>query len=407
MLPDQVRQLLSAYVDGEVSNRQRKAVFRLLRRSAEARALLRRLQEDAERVRRLPPRRLPDDFPARVLLALPPRPSSNGPARPVLARGTVPLWGGLVAAAAVLLAVALGSFLFFHRAPDGTTSGEPVARVAPGDGLGSPDSGRKPADPPDPDDPPRPPEGPGDEGKPEPIPVPPVERPGGSGDPAKPGNSVPTAPSDPPVPRDDMEMFKPAVPQIDLFPLLTVREIEADKVAKLFEKDPAYRLELPCRDTRKGFRRLEAALKDTGFALLIDKAAQNRLADPRVQTNYVVFLEDVTPQELGRVLARLGAEDKKAAEAKPKPDPQFSKLVVNRLSDADRKEMFDLFGADTKPAANGSAPRPKPERTALAVTYNPVRPPAGSAEVKRYFETRKPVRPGAVQVLLVLRETPG
>jgi hypothetical protein len=44
-----------------------------------------------------------------------------------------------------------------------------------------------------------------------------------------------------------------------------------------------------------------------------------------------------------------------------------------------------------------------PERFALALAYNPVRPRSGSPEVKRFLDSRKPVRPGAVQVLLVLR----
>jgi hypothetical protein len=42
----------------------------------------------------------------------------------------------------------------------------------------------------------------------------------------------------------------------------------------------------------------------------------------------------------------------------------------------------------------------------MAVTYNPERPKPNSPEVKRYFDNRKPARPGALQVLLVLREAP-
>ena len=59
MLPDRDRQLLSAFVDGELSSRQRRHVERLLRRSGEARTLLRRLQEDARELRHLPRPRPP------------------------------------------------------------------------------------------------------------------------------------------------------------------------------------------------------------------------------------------------------------------------------------------------------------------------------------------------------------
>jgi hypothetical protein len=207
-----------------------------------------------------------------------------------------------------------------------------------------------------------------------------------------------------------MEMFtRPGVAPVDLPPLLDVRAIDAAVLAKVLAAHPAYRIELPCRETVKGFRRVEAALKEHGTTLVIEKEAQNRLSKPRLKTNYAIFLEDLTGEEVARVLARVGSDDRKAAQAKPKPDGQFSKMVVNRLSDADRKELSDLLRADTRPPRPETARPPArgPERQGLAVTYNPVRPAAGSAEVKRFFDGRKPLRPGAVQVVLVLRETPG
>ena len=54
MLSDQVIQLLTAFVDGELSQRQRKAVMRLLHRSSEARELLRQMQENAHKFKQLP-----------------------------------------------------------------------------------------------------------------------------------------------------------------------------------------------------------------------------------------------------------------------------------------------------------------------------------------------------------------
>ena len=54
MLLDRYRQLLTAYVDGELSSRQRRHVVRLLHRSAEARRLLRQLEADAKSLRDLP-----------------------------------------------------------------------------------------------------------------------------------------------------------------------------------------------------------------------------------------------------------------------------------------------------------------------------------------------------------------
>ncbi len=43
----------------------------------------------------------------------------------------------------------------------------------------------------------------------------------------------------------------------------------------------------------------------------------------------------------------------------------------------------------------------------LVLPYNPVRPKKDSAEVKRFLEERRPLRAGAIQVLLVLRGPTG
>jgi hypothetical protein len=66
-------------------------------------------------------------------------------------------------------------------------------------------------------------------------------------------------------------------------------------------------------------------------------------------------------------------------------------------------------------AGQGGTPRPEPskpavkppEHLALVLAYNPVRPRPGSVEIKRFLDNRKPPRSGAIQVLLVLRDTKG
>src|SRR5262245_57267113 len=109
MLPEQDRELLTAYVDGELSTRQRKTVLRLLRRSTEARELLRQLQQDARELRELPRPRLNPDFSQRVLHNIGQR-GLRPPRRPD--RAAVPFWTLVAAAASVLCAVGLGTFAF-------------------------------------------------------------------------------------------------------------------------------------------------------------------------------------------------------------------------------------------------------------------------------------------------------
>src|SRR5262249_27342526 len=159
-----------------------------------------------------------------------------------------------------------------------------------------------------------------------------------------------------------------------------------------------------------------AVLKAHNVGLTIDPEAQARLKQPRLHTNLVLYAEDLTADDLVKLLQQLGAEDRKA-EAKKRGDGQFDALVLTRMGKEDRKELSELLGVDPKQvtqtlSGQGSTPRPDPNKPAakapdvqaLVLPYNPVRPRPGSAEVKRFLEARKQPRTGAVQLLLVLRE---
>lgn len=107
MLSDAQLQLLTAFVDGELSRRQRKAVLRLLHRSSEARSLLGELQENAHFLKQLPQHRLPEDFPNSVLQAI--ERSGLRPAGLFVRSAAKPWRFGWVAAAACLL-IAVGTW---------------------------------------------------------------------------------------------------------------------------------------------------------------------------------------------------------------------------------------------------------------------------------------------------------
>jgi hypothetical protein len=177
--------------------------------------------------------------------------------------------------------------------------------------------------------------------------------------------------------------------------------------------------------------------------LLIDQDAQRRLNNRLARTHYVLYTENVTPVELARALEQL-TPDAKKGEVKRKADGPFEHVVVNAMTAADHKELSQFLGVNPtqlqpgkpkspldvnlrKPLAEKTAdqvvkslkgegtPRPQPgnpvvagpERLAIVLAYNPVRPrPNLSAEVKRFLEGRKELRQGTLQTLLVLR-TPG
>ncbi len=71
MLSEKNQLLLSAYVDGGLSNQERDAANKLLRDSAEARTLVGKLTENVQKVKRLPRKKLDAEFPARIVASLP------------------------------------------------------------------------------------------------------------------------------------------------------------------------------------------------------------------------------------------------------------------------------------------------------------------------------------------------
>jgi anti-sigma factor RsiW len=142
MLSEEHRKLLSAYVDGEVKARQRKTVLRLLRKSAEARSLVRKMQDDSHRLRRLPRQPSAPDLELRLMQAFVNRQESSSPT-PALASppATLPLWLGAVAVAAVLLAFAVISFFYFASGPGPRHPTPPRANKGRATSLARPPAG--------------------------------------------------------------------------------------------------------------------------------------------------------------------------------------------------------------------------------------------------------------------------
>src|SRR5262249_5859282 len=121
MLPDRYCQLLTAYVDGVLSARRRKTLDKLLRRSSRARQLLKDLEDNASRLRSLPPQKLDPGFPAEVhsqIVARGLKPGAFAQAprlRPL--RKPMPAWIGVAVAAAGPLPGSLGALPFFLPPP--------------------------------------------------------------------------------------------------------------------------------------------------------------------------------------------------------------------------------------------------------------------------------------------------
>lgn len=447
MIHDHDHQLLTAYVDGELTSRQRRHVARLLHRSPEARKLLQKLQEDARALRHTPRPQLPVDLSGDVLRTIVERRLTPGHRR--IARGSAPVsWAGPLAswaaAAAVLVVLGAASYLYFTAAL--THSQKPsIVRTAPDESsppvaVDSPNSAAVVVRPTGPRDGEVSPVSPAANSAPQTKPSEVVKPPNDTSN--KTETDPPSAGREDAVLTDRLEMFRYSKVEEILPTILEVKQLEQEparnKLIAELRKDANFRIELPCKNGTKAFERVRAAANVLNVGLVIDKQAQARLKRAEWKTNYVIYLESLTPEEAARFLQLIGAEDRKSSR---KPvELQIARLVLTRMTPNDHKELTTLLGVDpttTEPATKGplgTDPRKPladltaeqvgqalagqgggrrtdshktiakpPEQTALVLAFNPVRPSPGSVEIKQYLDGRKSAKPGTIRVLLVLR----
>lgn len=428
MLTDRLTQLLTSYVDGELNARQRDTVQRLLQEDVEARALLQKLQQDADRIARLPRRDLPSDFSSQVLLEIGQCGLHHSPTKRRASPSGVPSWFGLAAAAAVLLIITSASYVYFavlswrdpaslttqSSTPPSATPSEPGRLPNEAQVVQAPKPERIPA--------------------PRPVDVAQSPTPHNPG--TEPGVSESGLESILTSPTPKMEVF-PQVADTKLALILSLARLEQpqprQELSEELRKDSGYRIELTCLETARAVDRLRAAFQANGIRLVIDQMAQDRMK-LKLRTNFALYVENVTAAEVAKVLEQLATEDKKS-----KPRRQFDKVILQRMTTEDRAEVSRLFGleATMKPrlprdldpqkplstttaeqveqALKGQSTRPTPltpamkpgERLAVVVPYNPVRPRATSAQVKQFLDSRKDRQPNTLQVVLVLRGTNG
>jgi hypothetical protein len=397
MLPDPLRLLISAYASGDLSPRRRSAAVRLLRHSAEARRLLKELKVNRRRLRALPKPELPADFTARVVSALPEQPPIIRPSvliRPMEHRFSRA--SRIVTAAAIVVAVAVGLYLVGSTprqpvVPDRPIATRPPVKPATNDvpamipePVANRNNSDEPADP-----------------IPEPAAV--VKNP-----PDRPINS--TLPQPDPLGTNSRPL--PKVIKIDPpRPLaLPVRDLEsADPRKRLLQelrKADVQHIDLFCKDSTKGFERLQAAIRGRGVKLIVDGFAQETVKR-KIRGQFMIFCDDLTASEWGQVLQSVAAADKKAG------DGLFDRVVVLPFDVADQNELTTVFGADLsqpdprRPGAGAIDARrdesKKEVREAFAALMLPRRTPANSKDVRQFLDGHRDRTISEIAVMLVLR----
>jgi hypothetical protein len=139
---------------------------------------------------------------------------------------------------------------------------------------------------------------------------------------------------------------------------------------------------------------------------------------------YVVYAEDIRPDELTAILQQVGRADKGGPAAGHETDS----LLLNPLSDEDRTHLAKLLGVPADRLQPSSLPpiplldppirapegpqgkggkdvRPAPKEPgghAVVVAFDGA---DNQVAIRNFLNSRPPHRPGAVQVYFVLRET--
>ena len=419
--------LITAGVDGDLTDAEAESLCRLLDESELARRTYNHLRADSLRLQSLSRLQPPADLQARVMARIA---ALGRPAPIVLARRAEPAqapdrrmrrqWVPVAVAASLLVGIAGASFLLFSGDRDNpSTAHNP--NPPPLGKNGAPDpasSARLPSAP-------MPSERTGEEA----VAPPPV---------IAPDTAVAVAPP-PRTPDRDLMGAHPraAFPNFDLvqlrLPFLEpLADFDRDAIRQqLLEElgsEPAFRIDLFARNTLRGVDLLQKAARGSGLAIHADQASMNLLRKGQV-TSVVLYTDSLSAAELAALLARLNTED---ARVSPRV---FDAVHATPIGREDEIEIRRVLGTDPglfkraipapdrrKEAMKGGsvsagtadqiidsikAGKGAPARdSAILMTWAPAQgrtPPAVSSELKAYLSRRGERKADAVPVLIVIR----
>ena len=436
-MSEDVLQLITAAVDGELSARKAKRFNRLLGASTEARALYEKLKADRDRLRSLPAIPVPAALHAQVMAKIRAvsEPSVPDPIRPAQPAALKPRfsaheWLPIAVAASILFAIAGTSFWFFIQNNDSRSmarnSDRSPSAMNPGDLVPS----RRTS--------------PSDRSQPEPAPMPSV--PGARA--ARPKEQLPVPPRESvavaiaPAPRTPERDFLGARPlgTLPRFDLVEVRlpflkplaDLDRDDVRQElideFGQDPAFRIDLFSRNVIRGVELFQASARASGLTVHADATTLNFLKKGQLGA-VVIYTDSFTAAQLTALFARLGTED---AKVSPRIFDSIHAAPVNRRDEA---EIRDVLGVDPglfkhtppekhrapvkgKSVSAGTADEIVKSITAgqgktpaaVLLTWSPMQgrtAPALSAELKSYLSKRPARKPGAVPAIIVIRHGNG
>ncbi|MSU76960.1 MAG: hypothetical protein EXS16_02580 [Gemmataceae bacterium] len=383
MLSDQVLQLLTAFVDGELNPRQREEVLRLLNKSSEARELVRQLQENANKLKQLPRRKVEPSLVEDVLRSIAeakaiPAAASAKPKR--AGRRWMPFLTASLAAS-IIIGV-LGTFYYQSMTDDkgdvnlpiakGKIEKKPEAKVLPE---------KKPETKPTLETPPK-------KATPNPLLA----------------NLIDGTFRDfgAPIPVD-----RPFLAQ---FRDLQKEGTASGQLAYELDRSKAVQLDITVKNNAFAMDRLRAVLLERGVLLVSDPTASKKLRDKnQAKVEYLVFAENLTSDELAKIMGELSQTVVVGQKSTERQEPSpYQKVAVSKLAGDDRQKVAKLLGVEAAmlEPKDGKlvkpTPTPKIERQAVLL---PANPSAGmSNEVRQFAAGRQLPRPGTLQVLIRIHQ---
>ncbi len=373
MLPERALELLTAYVDGELSSRQRNLVVRLLHKSPEARQILKDLQENARQIQQLPMRQLDAAFAGQLVDTINAQRAAPMPVcRPASARRGMPAWARFAVAASVL-AVVVGGIVWLTNRQQPDKPG-PVVQKQPAP-----------------------------ETKPHVDHGPLAEQiaAGASG-----GFFKPVLP-DRPAPRIAFEMLAKTQWQEHIVADMTMQR--------------AVHLEVKVTNQRLAQQRLETVLQNKGIRVERDARVEAMFKDDKQlpPTEFVIYTENIRPDELAAMLYELGTDERARTS--------IEALTVSSVTDDDQTRLSNLLGirpeelreppalkqplgkfipkddrepGGAEPGAVGAASAGG--RRMAVVIANEAAAGKLSSQVQYFLNQRRQLQPGALQVIVVV-----
>jgi hypothetical protein len=370
MLSDQGTELLTAFVDGELSQRQRKAVMRVLHKSSEAREFLRQLQENAHKVKQLPRRKVEPSLVDAVMQAIAEGKSqTKQPAAPsvVRRRRWLPYLSAAMAASLLVGVISIFAWKAFKDQQEQKGGGGTVVK------SGDKKPERKPT--------------------PDPEPAPPR--------------------SNPLLGQIVEGTFAGAakLPVADGPFVASFAALQPAKGAKLADfgriinRNPAVHLDITVKSNSVAMDRLKDALKYRGITLITDQSAAKSLAGKnQAKVEYLVYAENLSADELTKLMSELsqsyvipGTKNQKNAES------PYQKVTVAPIAQDEKQKVAKLLGVD--PATlEPKGKNGKSEEKRMAVVLPTAAGSQPSAEVRQFVNQRRQPTPGAVQVLIKIHQ---